>query len=85
MKAKQRFPVDVLTALREGKGLRIRAGTEQHRFIGIWVVVVKDRACFPRSAAIGNSVSAPRQSAPSHATAPAVHPCTNQSRKCHRK
>jgi hypothetical protein len=48
MEAKQRFPDDVLTALREGKGLRIRAGAGQHRFIGIWVVVVKDRA-FVRS------------------------------------
>jgi hypothetical protein len=44
MKAKQQFPDDVLAVLREGKGLRIRAGTGQHRFIGIWVVVVKDRA-----------------------------------------
>jgi hypothetical protein len=48
MKAKQQFPDDVLAVLREGKGLRIRAGTSQHRFIGIWVVVVKDRA-FVRS------------------------------------
>jgi len=44
MKAKRQFPDDVLTVLQEGKGLRIRAGTSQHRFIGIWVVVVKDRA-----------------------------------------
>jgi hypothetical protein len=44
MKAKRQFPDDILTVLREGKGLRIRAGTSQHRFIGIWVVVVKDRA-----------------------------------------
>jgi hypothetical protein len=44
MKAKRQFPDDILTILREGKGLRIRAGTSQHRFIGIWVVVVKDRA-----------------------------------------
>jgi hypothetical protein len=33
-----------LAVLRDGKGLRIRAGTSQHRFTGIWVVVVKDRA-----------------------------------------
>jgi len=44
MKVKRQFPDDVLTVLQEGKGLRIRAGTSQHRFIGIWVVVVKDRA-----------------------------------------
>ena len=44
MKAKRRLPDDVLAVLREGKGLRIRAGTSQHRFIGIWVVVVNDRA-----------------------------------------
>jgi len=44
MKAKRQFPDDVLAVLREGKVLRIRAGTSQHRFIGIWVVVVKDRA-----------------------------------------
>jgi hypothetical protein len=34
----------VLAILREGKGLCIRAGNSQHRFIGISVVVVKDRA-----------------------------------------
>jgi hypothetical protein len=39
----RRFSDDVLAVLREGKGLRIRAGTGPHRFIGIWVVVVKDR------------------------------------------
>ena len=44
MKPKRQFPDDILAVLREGKGLRIRAGTSQHRFIGIWVVVVKDRA-----------------------------------------
>ena len=44
MKTKRQFPDDILAVLREGKGLRIRAGTSQHRFIGIWVVVVKDRA-----------------------------------------
>jgi hypothetical protein len=44
MKAKRRFPDDILAVLREGKGLRIRAGTSRHCFIGIWVVVVKDRA-----------------------------------------
>jgi hypothetical protein len=45
---KPQFPDDVLALLREGKGLRIRVGSSGHRFIGIWVVVVKDRA-FVRS------------------------------------
>jgi hypothetical protein len=48
MRAKRHFSADVLAVLREGKGLRIRAGRGQHRFIGIWVVVVKDRV-FVRS------------------------------------
>jgi len=42
-----RFPADVVAALRDGKGLKIRAGTT-HRFIGIWVVVVESRV-FVRS------------------------------------
>ena len=37
----ERFPDDIVAALRDGKGLRIRAGTGPHRFIGIWVVVVE--------------------------------------------
>ena len=45
---KPQFPDDILAVLREVKGLRIRAGTSEHRFIGIWVVVVKDRV-FVRS------------------------------------
>ncbi len=48
MKAKRRFSDDILAALRKSKGLRIRAGGGAHRFIGIWVVVVKDRV-FVRS------------------------------------
>jgi hypothetical protein len=48
MKAKRHFPDDILAVLRKSKGIRIRAGNGQHRFIGIWVVVVKDRA-FVRS------------------------------------
>ncbi len=48
MAEKQQFTDDTLAALRESKGLRIRAGTGQHRFIGIWVVVVRDRV-FVRS------------------------------------
>lgn len=38
-----RFPEEVLTALGKSKGLRIRAGTGTHRFIGIWFVVVEGR------------------------------------------
>jgi hypothetical protein len=48
MKAKRQFSADTLAVLRESKGLRIQAGTSPHRFIGIWVVVVKDRV-FVRS------------------------------------
>lgn len=48
MRAKRQFSDDTLAALRQSKGLRIRAGTGQHRFIGIWVVVVRDRV-FVRS------------------------------------
>lgn len=48
MKANRRFSDEFLAILREGRGLRIRAGTSPHRFIGIWVVVVKDRV-FVRS------------------------------------
>ena len=47
-KAIRSFPDDTLAVLRASKGLRIRAGTGRHRFIGIWVVVVKDRV-FVRS------------------------------------
>jgi hypothetical protein len=48
MKPNQRFPDDILPEFRESKGLRIRAGTGAHRFIGIWFVMVKDRV-FVRS------------------------------------
>src|SRR6266536_5556733 len=48
MKTKRHFSDDLLTALQESKGLRIRAGSGRHRFIGIWFVVVKDRV-FVRS------------------------------------
>jgi hypothetical protein len=48
LRVKPQFADDVLALLREGKGLRIRVGSSGHRFIGIWVVVVKDRA-FVRS------------------------------------
>jgi hypothetical protein len=46
--AKRRFADDVLAALRDGKILGIRAGTQPHRFIGIWAVVVEGRV-FVRS------------------------------------
>jgi hypothetical protein len=38
----RRFPNRVLTSLRDSKMLRIRAGAD-HRFLGIWVVVVRGR------------------------------------------
>jgi hypothetical protein len=47
MKAK-RFPKATLAAIRDGKILGIRAGTQPHRVIGIWVVVVEGRV-FVRS------------------------------------
>jgi hypothetical protein len=43
----RRFPAELIERLDEVKYLRIRAGGE-HRFIGIWVVVVEGRA-FVRS------------------------------------
>ncbi len=43
MRATRGFPADVLAAIRNGKMLSIRAGTQPHRFIGIWVVVVQGR------------------------------------------
>ena len=48
MSTSKRFAPDVLTAIRDGKMLAIRAGTEPHRFIGIWAVVVDGRV-FVRS------------------------------------
>jgi hypothetical protein len=48
MKAKSRFPGDIIAAIRDGKILSIRAGTQPHRFIGIWAVVV-ERRVFVRS------------------------------------
>ena len=48
MKAKRHFPDDILAAIGDSKILRIRAGTEPHRFIGIWAVVVEGRV-FVRS------------------------------------
>jgi hypothetical protein len=48
MKAKRRFPNDILAAMRDSKILGIRAGTQPHRIIGIWAVVV-ERRVFVRS------------------------------------
>jgi hypothetical protein len=48
MRTSRRFSDDVLATLQGTKGLRIRAGTGTHRFIGIWFVTVKDRV-FVRS------------------------------------
>ena len=46
--ARKRFPEPLLTALRDGNYLRIKAGDAPHRTIGIWVVVVQGRV-FVRS------------------------------------
>jgi hypothetical protein len=48
LKAKRRFDKDFLDAIHESKFLWVKAGTEPHRFIGIWAVVVKGRV-FVRS------------------------------------
>ena len=45
---KKRFPAGVVAALRDGQVLGIRAGTQPHRTIGIWAVVVEGRV-FVRS------------------------------------
>ena len=45
---RNRFEPEVVEALRTGKILGIRAGTQPHRFIGIWVVVAEGRV-FVRS------------------------------------
>lgn len=48
MVTKQHFSNEILAVLRKSKGLRIRAGTGDHRLIGIWFVVLNDRV-FVRS------------------------------------
>src|SRR5919206_150427 len=48
MTTKRRFTTEIVAAIRDGKILRIRAGTQPHRFIGIWAVVVEGRV-FVRS------------------------------------
>jgi len=48
MKPKHRFTDDILAAIHKEKILGIRAGSEPHRIIGIWAVVVEGRV-FVRS------------------------------------
>jgi hypothetical protein len=48
MKARQRFPDDILAAIGRDKIIGLRAGIQPHRFIGLWVVVVEGRV-FVRS------------------------------------
>jgi hypothetical protein len=48
MSPMRKFAKSVLAAIAESKIIGIRAGTEPHRFIGVWVVVVQGRA-FVRS------------------------------------
>ena len=48
MKARTKFPEPIVTAIRDGRILGIRAGTKPHRTIGIWAVVVEGRV-FVRS------------------------------------
>jgi hypothetical protein len=40
---KRRFPAPVLALLRESRMLGVRAGTDDHRFTGIWFVLLGDR------------------------------------------
>jgi hypothetical protein len=48
IKQKRRFSKAILAAIHDGHILGIRAGTQPHRFIGIWAVVVEGRV-FVRS------------------------------------
>ena len=48
MTARRRFSPEVTAAMRDGPRIGMRAGTAPHRTIGIWVVVVENRA-FVRS------------------------------------
>lgn len=47
-RARRKFSAKALASLRDGQVLGIRAGTQPHRVIGIWMVVVEDRV-FVRS------------------------------------
>src|SRR5688572_13999906 len=46
--ARRRFSPKVIAAIRDGQILGVRAGTQPHRVIGIWAVVVEGRV-FVRS------------------------------------
>ncbi len=48
MRTRRRFPAAIVAVIRDGQILGIRAGTEPHRIIGIWAVVVEGRV-FVRS------------------------------------
>ena len=48
MTTRRRFAASVVTTIRDGQILGIRAGTRPHRVIGIWAVVVESRV-FVRS------------------------------------
>jgi hypothetical protein len=48
MKTPQRFPPEVVAAIHSGKILGVKAGTQPHKVIGIWAVVVEGRV-FVRS------------------------------------
>jgi hypothetical protein len=48
MKKGRRFPKTIVGAVERNKYLGIRAGTQPHRVIGIWAVVV-DQRIFVRS------------------------------------
>jgi hypothetical protein len=48
MKAKRGFTDEIVAAIHGGKIIGIRAGSQPHRFIGIWAVVVEGRV-FVRS------------------------------------
>jgi len=43
MKKKPQFSNRILAAFNASKIIGLRAGTQSHRFIGVWFVVVKDR------------------------------------------
>jgi hypothetical protein len=43
VRTKRGFSADLIAAISDSGFLRLRAGTEPHRFIGIWAVVVEGR------------------------------------------
>jgi hypothetical protein len=48
MKTQQQFSDNILATVHQSKILGLRAGAQSHRFIGVWVVVVRGRV-FVRS------------------------------------